>query len=110
MNKPFSGVPIRVLLVDDDPGDVYLTQELLRETTLHMEIDVVHDGEKAMAYLRRQGSYAQMATPDLILLDLNMPRKDGRQVLGDIKSDPELHLIPVVVLTTSQADEDIVKS
>jgi two-component system response regulator len=101
---------IEVLMVEDDPGDADLTQELLEEAKIMVNVNVVDDGEKAIAYLRRQGKYTQAVRPDLILLDLNLPRKDGREVLQEVKSDPDLKRIPVVVLTTSDADEDILKS
>ena len=101
---------IEVLMVEDDPGDADLTQELLEDAKLMVNVNIVDDGEKAIAYLRRQGEYVQAVRPDLILLDLNLPRKDGREVLQEIKSDPDLKRIPVVVLTTSDADEDILRS
>jgi CheY-like chemotaxis protein len=102
--------PIEVLLVEDDPGDVLMTQEAFEEHKLRNRLTVVPDGDEALAYLRRQGRYADAVTPDLILLDLNLPRRDGRQVLAEIKEDEQLGRIPVVVLTTSQADEDILRS
>jgi len=101
---------IDILLVEDNPDDVDLTMEALSHTKLANRVAVVEDGVEAMQYLRREGKYANAGRPSLILLDLNMPRKDGRQVLEEIKSDPDLATIPVVVLTTSQADEDIVRS
>ncbi|MDG6104747.1 response regulator [Dactylosporangium aurantiacum] len=105
-----SSLPIEVLLVEDDPGDVLMTQEAFEEHKVRNKLNVVQDGEEALAYLRREGPHADAARPDLILLDLNLPRVDGRQVLQAIKEDPELRRIPVVVLTTSQADEDILRS
>ncbi|MEV0136107.1 response regulator [Dactylosporangium sp. NPDC050688] len=105
-----SSLPIEVLLVEDDPGDVLMTQEAFEEHKVRNKLNVVHDGEEALAYLRREGPHAGAPRPDLILLDLNLPRVDGRQVLQAIKEDPELRRIPVVVLTTSQADEDILRS
>jgi CheY-like chemotaxis protein len=102
--------PIEVLLVEDDPGDVLMTQEAFEEHKVRNNLAVVNDGTEAIAYLRREGQYADVARPDLVLLDLNLPRRDGREVLAEIKSDPDLRQIPVVVLTTSQADEDIVRS
>ena len=105
-----SVAPIEVLLVEDDPGDVLMTQEAFAEHKVGNRLAVVSDGEEAMAYLRRQGKYADAVRPDLVLLDLNLPRRDGRQVLEEIKSDESLRQIPVVVLTTSQADEDILRS
>ena len=101
---------IHILLVDDDPGDVRLTLEALKRSKLYSSIDTVENGEEALAYLRQEGKYANSPRPDLILLDLNMPRKDGRETLEDIKQDPKLHLIPVVVLTTSSSEADILKS
>jgi len=104
------GIPIEVLLVEDDPGDVLMTQEAFEEHKLRNRLHVVNDGVAAIAFLRREGAYADVPRPDLILLDLNLPRRDGREVLAEIKSDPDLCQIPVVVLTTSQADEDIARS
>ncbi|GLY79143.1 response regulator [Actinoallomurus iriomotensis] len=101
---------IEVLLVEDDPGDVLLTKEAFDDNKVSNNLHVVSDGEEATAYLRRQGPHAGAPRPDLILLDLNLPRKDGREVLRDIKADPDLRSIPVVVLTTSEADEDILNS
>ena len=103
-------VPIEVLLVEDDPGDVLMTQEAFEEHKVGNKLSVVSDGEEALAYLRREGRYAEASRPDLILLDLNLPRVDGREVLAVIKEDADLRRIPVVVLTTSQADEDILRS
>jgi CheY-like chemotaxis protein len=105
-----SPTPIEVLLVEDDPGDVLMTQEAFEEHKVRNNLAVVNDGAEAIAYLRREGQYADVARPDLVLLDLNLPRRDGREVLAEIKGDPDLRQIPVVVLTTSQADEDIVRS
>jgi CheY-like chemotaxis protein len=107
------GAPIEVLLVEDDPGDVMMTQEALSELTrpqLSSRLTVVSDGDEALSYLRREGQYTEAVRPDLILLDLNLPRRDGREVLAEIKTDDSLRRIPVVVLTTSQADEDISRS
>ena len=104
------GTPIEVLLVEDDPGDVLMTQEAFEEHKVGNRLHVVSDGVEALAYLRREGQYANAVRPDLILLDLNLPRRDGREVLEEIKKDEELGRIPVVVLTTSAADEDIVRS
>jgi CheY-like chemotaxis protein len=101
---------IEVLLVEDDPGDVLLTKEAFADNKVRNHLNVVGDGEEATAYLRREGAHANAPRPDLVLLDLNLPRKDGREVLRDIKADPELRSIPVVVLTTSEADEDILNS
>jgi chemotaxis family two-component system response regulator Rcp1 len=102
--------PIEILHIEDNPGSVRLTQEALKDGKLHHHMNVAEDGVEAMAYLRREGPYAGAVRPDLILLDLNLPRKDGREVLAEIKSDPGLKSIPVCILTTSQAEEDIVKS
>ena len=101
---------IEVLLIEDDLGDVELTKEAMKATRLAVNLSVVRDGEEAMAYFRKEGSYTNAASPDLVLLDLNMPRKDGRDVLRDMKNDRTLNRIPVVVLTTSDSDEDIMKS
>ncbi|HZE66181.1 MAG TPA: response regulator [Sporichthyaceae bacterium] len=101
---------IEVLLVEDDPGDVLMTQEAFAEHKVKNNLSVVTDGVEALAYLRREGKYADAHIPDLILLDLNLPRKDGREVLAEIKGDPELSLIPVVVLTTSGARDDVIAS
>ena len=104
------GTPIEVLLVEDDPGDVLMTQEAFEEHKVRNRLHVVNDGVDAIAFLRREGGYAEAPRPDLVLLDLNLPRRDGREVLAEIKNDPDLCHIPVIVLTTSQADEDIVRS
>jgi CheY-like chemotaxis protein len=103
-------LPIEVLLIEDDPGDVLMTQEAFEEHKVRNKLNVVRDGEAALAYLRREDQYADAPRPDLILLDLNLPRIDGREVLAVIKEDGDLRRIPVVVLTTSQADEDILRS
>src|SRR5687768_16850132 len=105
-----NGQPIEILLVEDNPGDVRLTIEALREGKVNNRLSVAADGVEALAFLRRKGKYAGASRPDVILLDLNLPRRDGREVLGEIKTDPELMSIPVVVLTTSKADEDILRS
>lgn len=105
--------PITLLVADDDLEDCQLLKEALEEKRLINDLRFVHDGEELMAYLRQEGQYAVPGAaprPGLILLDLNMPRKDGREALGEIKADPELHHIPVVVLTTSRAEEDIYRS
>ena len=99
-----------MLLVEDSPGDVRLTQEALSEGRVANRLSVVGDGEEAMAFLRREGRYADAPRPDLILLDLNLPKKDGREVLAEIKEDASLRRIPVVVLTTSQAEEDVLRT
>ena len=102
--------PVEILLVEDSPGDVRLTQEVLSEARIANTLRVVGDGEAAMRYLRREEEFAGQERPDLVLLDLNLPRKDGREVLAEVKSDPDLHTIPVVVLTTSGAEQDIARS
>jgi CheY-like chemotaxis protein len=107
---PASPRPVEILLVEDNPGDVRLTQEALHESKLRNNLSVARDGVEALAFLRREGSYAGAPRPDLILLDLNLPRKDGREVLAEVKSDPALRTIPVVVLTTSKAEQDVVQS
>lgn len=102
--------PVEILLIEDNPGDVRLTQEALKEGRLWNHLMLARDGIEAMECLHRTGQFHNMKTPDLILLDLNLPRKDGREVLADIKADDRLKLIPVVVLTTSKAEEDILRS
>ena len=102
--------PIEVLLVEDDQGDVLLTREAFALNKLRNRLHVVGDGEQAMAFLRREGAYADTPKPDLILLDLNLPRMGGLEVLREVKADPVLRTIPVVILTTSEAEEDIVRS
>jgi len=102
--------PIEILLVEDNPGDVRLTREIFKAARIRNLIHTVEDGVEAMEYLRNQGKYADAAKPDLILLDLNLPRKDGREVLAEIKTDDKLKRIPVVVLTISKAEEDILKT
>ena len=101
---------IQILLVEDNPGDIRLTQAALKEGTIRNELHVVKDGVEAIEFLKRKGKYIAHQTPDIILLDLNLPRKDGREVLAEIKSDENLKLIPVIILTTSDADLDIQKS
>jgi chemotaxis family two-component system response regulator Rcp1 len=110
MNYPLRGKPAQLLLVEDNPGDVRLTRETLKDVKLMVDLHVVGDGVEAMAFLRQQGPYVNAPRPDLVLLDLNLPKKDGREVLAEIKSDPDLKRIPVVVLTISTAEEDILKS
>jgi CheY-like chemotaxis protein len=102
--------PIEILLVEDSPADVRLTFEALKEEKIYNNLHVVTDGVEAIAFLRREGKYAKAVRPDLILLDLNLPKKDGREVLKEIKSDDDLKAIPVVVLTVSKSEEDILKS
>jgi two-component system, chemotaxis family, response regulator Rcp1 len=104
------GTPIEILLVEDSAGDVRLVQENLKESKVRNSLNVVGDGMEAMAYLRKEGKYKDTPRPDLVLLDLNLPKKDGRQVLKEMKSDENLKCIPVVVLTISKAEEDIMKS
>ena len=106
LKNPLSS-PIEILLVEDNPGDVRLTQEVLKEGKVHNTLNIVENGVQALSFLKKESEYSDAPTPDLILLDLNLPKKDGREVLLDIKKDPELKKIPVVVLTTSQAEEDI---
>jgi CheY-like chemotaxis protein len=101
---------IEILLVEDDPGDVLMTREALSQSKLVHDIQVVDDGEQALDYLRRRGAYGDARRPDLILLDLNLPRLSGTEVLSEIKDDPDLRSIPVVVLTTSDAEEDVLRS
>ena len=110
MNAGTSGKPIEIMLVEDDAGDVRLTMEALKGAKVLNHLSVVGDGVEAMAFLRRQGKYANAPFPDLVLLDLNLPRKDGRAVLTEIKTDPALQCLPVVVLTTSQDELDVVQA
>ena len=109
---PQTSESMNILLVEDNPGDVRLTKEALKESNLHEEVVLtsVPDGEEAILYLTQTGEYSGVSLPDMILLDLNLPRKDGREVLAEIKQDPTLKRIPVVVLTTSEAQQDIHKS
>jgi len=102
--------PIDILLVEDNPGDVRLTKEALKEGKVRNNLHVAEDGVEAIAFLHREGRYSEMPRPDIILLDLNLPKKDGREVLAEIKCDEDLKRIPVVVLTTSMAEEDILKT
>jgi two-component system, chemotaxis family, response regulator Rcp1 len=104
------GMPIEVLLVEDSPGDVRLTQEAFKDANRSIHLSVASDGVEAMAFLRQKGTHAASPRPDLILLDLNLPKMDGREVLAHIKEDESLRLIPTVILTTSDAEADIVKS
>ena len=101
---------IEILLVEDDPGDVLMTREALESSEPPRRLTVVGDGESAMDYLRKRGRHSAAVTPDLILLDLNLPRMDGREVLAALKADPQLRVIPVVVLTTSEAEDDVIRS
>ena len=102
--------PIQILLVEDNPGDARLASEALKDGKVSNNLYHVTDGVEAMAFMRREGEYASAPRPDLILLDLNLPRKDGREVLSEIKEDPGLRLVPVVVMTTSAAERDLIKS
>jgi two-component system, chemotaxis family, response regulator Rcp1 len=104
------GRPVRILLVEDSPSDVAMTRAALREGRIANDLSVVNDGEAAISYLRREGEYSNAARPDLVLLDLNLPKKDGREVLAEVKEDPDLKTIPVIVLTTSAAESDILRS
>jgi CheY-like chemotaxis protein len=104
------GRPIEILLVEDNPGDVRLTIEALRESKVRNHLSVARDGVQALAFLRHEGTHAEAVRPDLILLDLNLPRKDGREVLAELKADPDLKTIPVVILTTSRAEQDVLRS
>lgn len=110
MNSLPSSSPIEVLLVEDNPGDVRLTREALKEGKVCNNLSVVPDGVEAMAFLRRQDPYGDAPRPDVILLDLNLPKKDGREVLEEVKSDPTLRAIPIVVLTSSEAERDIARA
>ena len=101
---------VEILLVQDNPGDVHLTLEAFKEGKLQNNLNVVNDGKEAMAFLNKEGKYSYAPRPDIILLDLNMPKMDGREVLAEIKADPSLKQIPVVILTTSKAEQDILKS
>jgi CheY-like chemotaxis protein len=105
-----SSTPIEVLLVEDSPGDVRLTREALKDAKVHISLHVASDGIEAMAYLECEGPYVNAIRPDLILLDLNLPRKDGRQVLKEIKESPKFRSIPVVILTTSSSEADVLQS
>ena len=101
---------VEILLVEDSPGDIRLTQEALKESKISNNLHVVMDGEEAIAFLKKEGKFSEKPRPDLILLDLNLPKKDGREVLAEIKKDEDLKRIPVVVLTISEAEEDVLKS
>lgn len=105
-----AGKPIEILLVEDNPGDVRLTQEILKDGKVNNHLSVVDDGEKAISFLKKQPPYTHAPHPDLVLLDLNLPRKDGREVLEIIKANEQWRRIPVVILTTSRAEEDIIKA
>jgi chemotaxis family two-component system response regulator Rcp1 len=110
METKLMGRPVEFLLAEDNPGDVRLTKEALRESKISNNLNVVPDGVEAMAFLRREGKYADAPRPDVILLDLNLPKKDGREVLAEVKADPVLRLIPVVIITSSEAEQDVLKT
>ncbi len=110
MSNLMATKPIMILLVEDNPGDARLTIETMKSAKVRNTLHVARDGIEAMAFLRQEAGFANAVRPDLILLDLNLPKKDGREMLADLKADPILRRIPVVVLTTSQAEEDIVRS
>ncbi len=110
MAPPTESSPLVVLLVEDSPADVLMTREALEQNQMPTQLHVVEDGVEALRFLRREGPYSQAPRPDLILLDLNLPRMDGREVLAEIKADDRLRLIPLVVLTTSKADEDVLRA
>ena len=103
-------MPIEILLVEDSPGDVRLTREAFKDARVLVNLHIAGDGEEAMAFLKREGKYSSKPRPDIILLDLNLPKKDGRAVLAEIKEDPNLQTIPVVILTMSASEEDVLKS
>ncbi|NLE36460.1 MAG: response regulator [Pirellulaceae bacterium] len=109
LNQPV-GRPVDLLLIEDDPDDVWETQQTLNEAKVTNNLHVAVDGEEALAFLRRDGRYSEAPRPDLILLDLNLPKRDGREILADIQADESLSRIPVVVLTTSRAEEDIIRA
>jgi chemotaxis family two-component system response regulator Rcp1 len=110
MNNRKTGKPVEILLVEDNPGDVRLTQEVFKEGRVLNKLHVTRDGVEAMEFLRQKGKYAKTPRPDIILLDLNLPKKDGREVLAEIKTDKDLKRIPVIILTVSQAEEDTLRS
>ncbi len=108
--KSFNGKPVEILLVEDNEGDIILTREAFKDSKIANNIMVVSDGEAAMCFLRKTNGYEDAITPDLILLDINIPKKDGKQVLQEIKEDAQLRVIPTVILTSSKSEQDIVKS
>ena len=110
MSQHIDAEAIDILLVEDDPGDTLITTEAMQHSKVTNRLHVATNGEEALAFLHQTGTYAHVPRPDLILLDLNLPRRDGREVLAEIKADPDLRRIPVVVLTTSQAEEDVLRS
>jgi CheY-like chemotaxis protein len=105
-----AGRAIDVLLIEDDPGDELITREAFEHNKIKNNLHVAHDGEEGLDFLYRRGGYSEAPRPDLILLDLNLPKRDGRQVLAEVKGDPDLRRIPIVVLTTSEAEEDVLRS
>ena len=109
-SSSLTGQPVEILLVEDNPGDARLMVEALKEGKVLNHLSIVYDGVEALAFLRQEGQYADAPRPDLIMLDLNLPKKDGREVLADIKADDNLKIIPVVILTTSRAEEDVFRS
>ncbi len=110
MNDAAEGKPIDILLVEDSPGDARLTEEALKESKVLNRLHLARDGMEALAFVRREGAFSMAPRPDIILLDLNLPKKDGREVLAELKDDPALKNIPVVVLTTSKAEQDVLKA
>lgn len=110
MNQQLLGKPIEILLVEDNPGDIRLTREVLQEQKIRNNLHTVENGVEAMDFLRREGKFTDAPRPGLVLLDLNLPKKDGREVLAEIKQDPKLKNLPVVILTTSQAEEDVLRA
>ena len=110
MNNLGGGRLIKILLVEDNPGDIRLAKEAFKESKVHNKLHVVEDGKEAMDFLKKEGKYADAPRPDMILLDLNLPVKDGREVLAEVKSDEDLRRIPIVVLTTSRTEEDVIKT
>ena len=110
MPRQKEGKMVEILLVEDNPGDARLTQEALKESKLHNLLSIVTDGDEAIHYLKKEGKFSNVTRPDMVLLDLNLPKKSGREVLAEIKNDPDLRRIPVIILTTSKAEEDIIKS
>lgn len=110
MNPETRAAPVEILLVEDNPGDVRLTREALKEGKVWNNLHLVEDGDAAVAFTKRTGPYANAPRPDIILLDLNLPKKDGREVLAILKADEDLRRIPVVILTSSEAEEDILKA
>jgi CheY-like chemotaxis protein len=110
MTDATKATPVEILLVEDNPGDVRLTKEALKEGKVYSNLHWAKDGVEALEFLRRQGKFADVPRPDIILLDLNLPKKDGREVLSEIKNDDDLKRIPVVILTTSKAEEDVLRS